>query len=82
MFSSVRGIKLIESGRNAKSLSNPVSVVLNVALTVINYGTPPFIRLVAYCTAAGSMIIVSVINPSTVTIGSNILIINEIYDLC
>ena len=49
---------------------------------VVNYCTPPKIRLTAYCIASESLITASVVNPNPVIIGSALYLITEIYENC
>ena len=47
-FPGGRTLKLVKNGVNITNSTNPLSVVKNVTLTVVDYCAPPPIRLVAH----------------------------------
>lgn len=82
MFPGGRALKLVKNGRNITNSSNPLTLVTNITLTVVDCCCPPPIRLAAHCISAGALIAASVATPNPITIGSSIHVITEIYDNC
>ena len=80
LFPGGRALKLIQNGINVTSSTNPLMITKNITLAVVDCCTPPPVRLAGHCLSAGSLIIVSVVSPNPVTIGSAIHLVRKIYD--
>ena len=82
LFPGGRALKLVKNGVNITNSTNPLVLIKNITLTVIDCCTPPPVRLAAHCIGAGAVIAASVTSPNPVTIGSAVHLISEIYDNC
>ena len=80
LFPGVQTAKLIKSGVNVTSSTRLLVFIKNITLVIVDCCTPPPVKLAAHCVAAGSLIVASVINPNSITIGSAIHVVTEIYD--
>ena len=81
-FPGGRALKLVKNGVNITNSTNPLIVIKNVRLTVLDCCAPPPVRLAAHCIGAGAVIAVSMASSNPVTIGSAIYFISEIYENC
>jgi len=82
LFPGGRTLKLIKNGVNITNSLNPLILTKNITLTVIDYCTPPPVRLAAHCIGASAVIAASVASPNPITIGSAIHLVTEIYERC
>ena len=79
LFPGGRALKLVKDGINVTNSTNPLILIKNITLIVVDCCTPPPVRLAAHCVAAVSLIAASVVSPNPVTIGSAIHVVTEIY---
>ena len=82
MFPGGRTLELIKNGVKITNSTNPLQVVKNISLTVVDCCAPPPIRLAAHCIGAIAVIGASITSLNPATIGSDIHLVNEIYDQC
>lgn len=82
MFPGGRALKLIKTGINITNSTNPIMLTKNITLTILDCCAPPPVRLIAHCVSAGALIGASIAAPNTVTIGSSIHMLTEIYENC
>jgi len=82
IFPTTRVIKLIRGGVIFTNSTNPLIFTKNVTLVFLDCCTPPPVRLVAQCVAAGSLIATTIVSPNPLTLRSAIHIITEIYEIC
>lgn len=75
----MRIAKLVRYGTKITNSTNPIVVVGNITLTVIDYCSPPPIRLAATCVAFTASLACSATTPNPVTIGVTAHFANEIY---
>lgn len=77
-----QALKLIKNGANITNSTNPLNLTKNIPLTIIDCCSPAPIRLAAHCFAATTYIVIAVVRPNLLTIGSAIHLANEIYEQC
>ena len=82
LFPGGRALKLVKNGINITKSTNPVTLGMNISLTILDCCATPPLRLAAHCVAAGSLVGASVVAPNPVTIGSAIHLATGIYDNC
>ena len=82
LFPGGRALKLVKDGINVTNSINPLILTKNITLIVVDWCTPPSVRLAAHCVAAGSLIVASVVSPNPATIGGAIHVVTEIYENC
>ena len=54
LFPGGRALKLVKDGINVTNSTNPLILIKNITLIVVDCCTPPPVRLAAHCIAAGS----------------------------
>ena len=72
----------MKAGFNVISSKNPLIITKNITLVVVDCCTPPALHIIDHCMAGPRLITVAVIAPSSVTFGSAVHVIGEIYDNC
>ena len=82
LFPAGRIFKLFKSGINVTKSTSPLTLGINITLTVVDCCTPPPVRIAAHCVAAGALITASVLAPNPLTVGAAIHIVTEIYENC
>ena len=82
VFPAFRALKLVKNGVRITNSTNPLVLTKNITLTVLDYCTPPPVRLATYCVVAVALIGASIAAPNPVTVGSSIHIVTELYDIC
>lgn len=73
-FPFMRVVKLVRSGLNITNSINPIMVVGNIILIVIDCYAPLFLRLAATCAASAA------VAPKPISVGAAVYFANEIYD--
>ena len=79
VFPFMRVFKLVRYGVNITNSTNPITVVSNVTLTVLDCCCPAPLRLAATCAASTDS---AAVEPNPVLVGAAIHFANEIYDKC
>lgn len=79
VFPFMRVVKLVRYGVNITKSTNPITVISNVTLTVLDCCAPPPLRLAATFAASTASAAVA---PNPVSVGAAIHFANEIYDKC
>ena len=67
MFPCGRVLKLFKNAANVTSSSNPLQLVKNITLTVVDCCAPPTLRLGIHCVTAGALIATSIASPNRKT---------------
>lgn len=62
--------------------SNPIMIITNITLKVIDYCKPLLVRLIGHCIGASAAIGASIISPNPATIRSVVHPVTEIYEQC
>lgn len=82
IFPLMRVAKLVRQGSKITNSTNPVSVIGNITLTVIDCCCPPPIRLAATCAAFAASTASAVAAPNPIPVGAAVHFANELYDKC
>jgi hypothetical protein len=76
VFPFMRVVKLVRTGVKITNSTNPITVVGNVTLTVLDCCAPPPLRLAATCAAS------STVAPNPISVGATLHFASQIYDNC
>lgn len=81
-FPFMRVVKLVKHGVKITNSTNPITVVGNVTLTVIDCCAPPLLRLAATCAAFVASAASATVAPNPISVGAAVHFANEIYEKC
>lgn len=82
VFPFMRVVKLVRYGSKITNSTNPITVVGNITLTIVECCCPPPIRLAAACTAFAASAASATIAPNPISVGAAVHFANEIYEKC
>ena len=82
VFPGVWTATLYKKALNVTSLTNPITLSKNVTLVVIDCCASPPLRLTAHYLSAALLLAASCVMPNSITFGSFIHVITEIYENC
>ena len=82
VFPFMRVVKLVRNGVKFTNSTNPITVVGNVSLTVIECCAPPPVRLVATCAAFAASAASSAVAPNPISVGATVHFATQIYKNC
>jgi hypothetical protein len=82
VFPFMRVVKLVRTGVKITNSTNPITVVGNVTLTVLDCCAPPPLRLAATCAAFVASAASSAVAPNPILVGATLHFASQIYDNC
>jgi hypothetical protein len=78
MFPISRSVKVVRYGFEVTNSTNPIIIVGNIILTVIEYCFPSPIKLAAVCIAAGASVISMIVPPNPILLDATAHFIDEV----